>query len=146
MCCSSELIYLQDIKLSFNCDYVNYIMRPEGVSVPQCFQTTFWTPKSNREQLHTWILQVIATEVKLPQLGVGAENWSKHLTALIFQVTARHAAKRTKSSEHHICKRAKCADGPITNCIYLNCSSLQIGPIKAEGITVNRVNSSMKSS
>ena len=56
---------------------------------PESLQSTVWTPQSSREPLHSWILQIIGTQVQLSQTrGGGAENWGQSFTASLWQLTA----------------------------------------------------------
>ena len=62
---------------------------------PESLQSTVWTPQSSREQLHSWILQIIGTQVQLSQTrGGGAENWGQSFTASLWQMTAIQPAHK----------------------------------------------------
>ena len=48
-----------------------------------------WTLQFSRKSLHSWILQVVVTQVQLSQTrGLGAENWGQSFTASLWEVTA----------------------------------------------------------
>ena len=56
---------------------------------PESFKFTVWTLQSWWQQLHSWILQVIVTQVQLSQTrGLGMENWRQSFTASLWQITA----------------------------------------------------------
>lgn len=66
-------------------------------SWPENFQSTVWTIKASREQLHSGILQVVVTQVQLSQAeGVGAENcWELLTTSLCETGLIQSSDKKT---------------------------------------------------
>ena len=77
-----------ELTLSVTSVSYGYILHIES-HWPESLQSTVWTPQSSREQLHSWILQIIGTQVQLSQTrGGGAENWGQSFTAELWQITA----------------------------------------------------------
>ena len=61
----------------------------DAVSWPESFQCTVWTLQSSRQQLDSWILQVVVTQVKLSQMGgVGVQSWGQRSTAFLCDQTS----------------------------------------------------------
>lgn len=68
--------------------------------LPQYLQLTIWTFQSTREQLHSWILEVIVTQIKFSQNTVwGLQNWWQTLTGLSFEITWG----KSKQEKHSHC-------------------------------------------
>ena len=64
---------------------------------PEYLQFTVWTLQSNRQWIHSWILQVVVTQVHLSQTrGLGAENWGQSFTASPWQITATQPEKQCR--------------------------------------------------
>ena len=53
---------------------------------PQSLQSIVWTLHKFRQQLHSWILQLVETQVQLSQMeGVGLQSWGQKSTADLWQ-------------------------------------------------------------
>ena len=65
---------------------------------PKCLQFTLWIPQFIREQLHSWILQVVVTQVQLSQVvRVWLQSCSQKATAFFCDKTAWHSVESRKT-------------------------------------------------
>ena len=56
---------------------------------PHSLQATVWTLHKFRQQLHSWILQLVVTQVELSQMGgVGVQSWGQRSTTDLWQTAA----------------------------------------------------------
>ena len=66
-----------------------HCMRAKHMNWPQSLQSTVWTLQSRTQQLHSWILQLIATQVQFCQMGgTGLQSWGHDFTVSLWEITA----------------------------------------------------------
>ena len=59
------------------------------ISLLETFQCTVWTLQSTRKLLHSWIMQVVVTQVQISQMGeVGTQSWGQESTAFLCDQTS----------------------------------------------------------
>ena len=58
----------------------------------QSLQSTVWTLQSRTQQLHSWILQFVVTQVQLSQMWrVGLQSWSDDFTVSLWESTVHQS-------------------------------------------------------
>ena len=69
----------------------------KSMNGPESLQFTVWTLQSRTEQLHSWILQVVPTQVQFSQIGgVGLQSWGNNFTVSLWQSAATKSVKNKK--------------------------------------------------
>lgn len=97
----TDTIYLSETIVESS---IEMVIRRTNASLPESLQGTMWTLQSSREEFHSWIMQVIVTQVQLSEFrGLRAENWGQSFTAVLWQITATQPEKfweKIKISKH----------------------------------------------
>lgn len=104
--------FLKDVELSdYKTDLLNInlvltsirhkkVCDTSSVHLHQGLQFTVWALQELPQQLHTWILHLVLTEVQFRESGrAGFQSWGQVITAVLWQPAAPQSKKKIKDGE-----------------------------------------------